>query len=300
MTTETMQSPVAPAELPADALDLVRRALAEDLAFGPDVTTTATIPADAVSTAALVARTSGVVAGLHVAEAVFAEVSGGRLRCVHHHRDGDRVRAGAVLMVVEGPTPAMLTAERTALNFLTMMSGVATATRTVVDAVEHTGVRVRDSRKTLPGLRSLQKYAVRCGGGVNHRMGLGDQALVKDNHIAAAGGLTRALEAVRAAAPDLPVEVECDTVEQVAEAVAAGATLVMLDNMTPDAMREAVALARSHPEVELEVSGGLDLRSAVTAAATGVDYLAIGALTHSAPALDIGLDLSLSAPGPAA
>jgi nicotinate-nucleotide pyrophosphorylase (carboxylating) len=194
----------------------------------------------------------------------------------------------------------MLTAERTALNFLTMMSGVATLTRSVVDAVEHTGVRVRDSRKTLPGLRSLQKYAVRCGGGVNHRMGLGDEALIKDNHVAAAGGITAALEAVRAAAPDLPVEVECDTVDQVAEAIAAGATLVMLDNMTPDAMREAVALARSCPGVRLEVSGGLDLDSAATAAATGVDYLAIGALTHSAPALDIGLDLTPQAPGPAA
>jgi nicotinate-nucleotide pyrophosphorylase (carboxylating) len=300
MTTDTVPPPVASTELPPGAVDLVRRALAEDLAHGPDITTTATIPADAVSAAGVVARTGGVVAGLHVAQAVFTEVSDGRLRCVHHHRDGDRVPGGAVLMVVEGPTRAMLTAERTALNFLTMMSGVATLTRSVVDAVEHTGVRVRDSRKTLPGLRSLQKYAVRCGGGVNHRMGLGDQALVKDNHIAAAGGLTAALEAVRAVAPDLPVEVECDTLDQVAEAMAAGATLVMLDNMSAEAMREAVALARSHPEVELEVSGGLDLRSAVAAAATGVDYLAIGALTHSAPALDIGLDLNLQAPGPAA
>jgi nicotinate-nucleotide pyrophosphorylase (carboxylating) len=290
-TTTTVPSPAT--ELPAGALDMVRRALAEDLAHGPDVTTTATIPADAVSTAAVVTRSPGTVAGLRVAEAVFTEVSGGELRCVHHHSDGDRVPAGAVLMVVEGPTRSLLTAERTALNFLTMMSGVATTTRSVVDAVVPTGVGVRDSRKTLPGLRSLQKYAVRCGGGVNHRMGLGDQALIKDNHIAAAGGLTPALEAVRAAAPDLVIEVECDTVDQVVEAIAAGATLIMLDNMSPDAMREAVALARPHPDVELEVSGGLDLRSAVAAAGTGVDYLAIGALTHSAPALDIGLDLTL-------
>ncbi len=292
--TSTRTHPVpAPAGLPPGAVDLVREALAEDLAHGPDITTMATIPADARSVAGVVTRAAGVVAGLHVAEAVFDQASGGLLRCVHHHRDGDRVPAGALLMVVEGPTCAMLTAERTALNFLTMMSGVATLTRAVVDTVEHTGVRVRDSRKTLPGLRSLQKYAVRCGGGVNHRMGLGDQALIKDNHIAAAGGLTAALEAVRALAPGLTVEVECDTLNQVAEAVRAGATLVMLDNMAPDTMREAVAVTRAHPHVELEVSGGLDLASARAAAETGVDYLAIGALTHSAPALDIGLDLGL-------
>jgi nicotinate-nucleotide pyrophosphorylase (carboxylating) len=291
MTTDTVPTAAASDELPTGALELVRHALAEDLAHGPDVTTAATIPADAVSTGHLVARAEGVVAGLHVTEAVFTEVSEGRLRCVHHHRDGDRVAAGAVLMVVEGPSRAMLTAERTALNFLTMMSGVATLTRSMVDAVQDTGVRVRDSRKTLPGLRSLQKYAVRCGGGVNHRMGLGDQALIKDNHIAAAGGLTAALQAVTTSAPGVTVEVECDTLDQVAEAIAAGATLVMLDNMTPDAMREAVARARPHPQVRLEVSGGIDLRSARAAAETGVDYLAIGALTHSAPALDIGLDL---------
>jgi nicotinate-nucleotide pyrophosphorylase (carboxylating) len=291
MTTDTVPTAVAADELPTGVLELVRHALAEDLAHGPDVTTAATIPVDAVSTGQIVARADGVVAGLHVAAAVFSEVSGGRLRCVPHRRDGDRVAAGAVLMAVEGPTRAMLTAERTALNFLTMMSGVATLTRSVVDAVQGTGVRVRDSRKTLPGLRSLQKYAVRCGGGVNHRMGLGDQALIKDNHIAAAGGLTAALRAVTTSAPGVTVEVECDTLDQVTEAIAAGATLVMLDNMTPDAMREAVARARPHPQVRLEVSGGLDLRSARAAAETGVDYLAIGALTHSAPALDIGLDL---------
>jgi nicotinate-nucleotide pyrophosphorylase (carboxylating) len=291
LTTDTVRTAAASDELPAGALDVVRRALAEDLAHGPDVTTAATIPADAVSTGHLVARAAGVVAGLHVAEAVFSEVGEGRVRCALHHRDGDRVAAGAVLMVVEGPTRAILTAERTALNFLTMMSGVATLTRSVVDAVQDTGVRVRDSRKTLPGLRSLQKYAVRCGGGVNHRMGLGDQALIKDNHIAAAGSLTAAMQAVRTFAPGVTVEVECDTLDQVTEAIGAGATLVMLDNMTPDAMREAVARARPHPQVRLEVSGGLDLRSARAAAGTGVDYLAIGALTHSAPALDIGLDL---------
>ncbi|HET6560872.1 MAG TPA: carboxylating nicotinate-nucleotide diphosphorylase, partial [Marmoricola sp.] len=276
--------------LPAGTVDVVRRALEEDLAHGPDVTTLATIPADAVSVAHVVTRGPGVVAGLQVAETVFAHASDGRLRCVPLVRDGDRVAPGDVLMTVEGPTAALLTAERTALNFLTMLSGVATLTRSVVDAVEHTGVQVRDSRKTLPGLRTLQKYAVRCGGGTNHRMGLGDEALLKDNHIAAAGSLTAALHAVRALAPDVPVEVECDTLDQVAEAIGAGATLILLDNMSLDQVRAAVGLADGR--VRLEVSGKLDLASAHAAAETGVDYLALGALTHSAPALDIGLDLS--------
>ncbi len=277
--------------LPPGTLDVVRRALAEDLAYGPDVTTEATIPDGSRSVGHLVTRASGVVAGLQVAEATFALASEGRLRCSPHHQDGDRVGPGDVLMTVEGPTHALLTAERTVLNFLTLLSGVATLTRSVVDAVEGTGVQVRDSRKTLPGLRCLQKYAVRCGGGVNHRMGLGDQALIKDNHIAAAGGLTQAFQAVKHRAPDLPVQVECDTLDQVVEALEAGATSILLDNMTPEQLRRSVALARAAGDVQLEVSGGLDLTSVRAAAETGVDYLALGALTHSAPALDIGLDL---------
>ena len=278
--------------LPPGTSDIVRHALAEDLAYGPDVTTTATISAGALSQATIVSRRAGVVAGLDVAEETFAQASDGTLTCATHRRDGDRVGAGEVLMSITGPTRPLLSAERTALNFLTLLSGVATLTRSVVDAVEHTDARVRDSRKTVPGLRSLQKYAVRCGGGVNHRMGLGDQALIKDNHIAAAGSLTAALAAVTAAAPGLTVEVECDTLDQVAEAVHAGATLVLLDNMDLDDVRRAVALTRDRSEVKLEVSGGLDLASARAAAEAGVHYLAVGALTHSAPALDIGLDLA--------
>jgi nicotinate-nucleotide pyrophosphorylase (carboxylating) len=160
-----------------------------------------------------------------------------------------------------------------------------------VDAVAHTDARIRDTRKTVPGLRVLQKYAVRCGGGVNHRMGLGDEALIKDNHVLAAGGIAAALTAVRAAAPGLPVEVECDTLEQVAEAIDAGARLILLDNMSAEQIREAVALARAAGGVELEASGGLTAESVRATAGTGVDFIAIGALTHSAPVLDLGLDL---------
>jgi nicotinate-nucleotide pyrophosphorylase (carboxylating) len=192
-------------------------------------------------------------------------------------------------MTVRGPLQAILTAERTALNFLCHMSGVATLTRRWVDAVAGTGARIRDTRKTLPGLRALEKYAVRCGGGVNHRMSLSDAALIKDNHVAGAGSVTAAFDAVGKLAPDLPVQVECDTLEQVAEALAAGAGLILLDNFSVADMAEAVR--RTAGLARLEASGGLCLQEAAAVAATGVDYLAVGALTHSAPALDIGLDL---------
>lgn len=275
-----------------DILDVVRRALREDLAHGPDITTDATIPTDAHGVAELRARTAGVVAGLPIAAAVFMESSDGRLRCERHREDGTSVAAGEVLMTVTGPVRDLLTAERTALNFVTHLSGIATLTRTVVDAIAGTRASVRDSRKTLPGLRVLQKYAVRCGGGENHRMALGDQALIKDNHIQSAGSLTEAFHAVRAAAPDLTVEVECDTLDQVEEAITAGATLILLDNMTTDQLRSAVQLARRAGGVLLEASGRLTPGAARAVAETGVDYLAVGALTHSAPALDIGLDLT--------
>jgi nicotinate-nucleotide pyrophosphorylase (carboxylating) len=189
-----------------------------------------------------------------------------------------------------GPVGRLLTAERTTLNLLCHLSGVATLTRRWVDAVAGTGAAIRDTRKTYPGLRALEKYAVRCGGGVNHRMGLWDAALVKDNHVAAAGGVTAAFDAVRTRFPGLPIEVECDTLEQVAEVIEAGADLVLLDNMSPATMREAVAIARGRG-VRLEASGGLSLENAHEVAATGVDFLAVGALTHSAPVLDLGLDL---------
>jgi nicotinate-nucleotide pyrophosphorylase (carboxylating) len=273
----------------ADVRRVIETALAEDLSLGPDVTTLATIPAHLTGRADVVARSTGVVAGLLVAEAVFAEVAP-QIAVEHNAIDGDRVSAGQVLMTVQGPLQAILTAERTALNLLTHLSGIASLTRLWADAVAQGGsARVRDTRKTLPGLRALEKYAVRCGGGINHRMSLGDAALIKDNHVAAAGSVTAAFDAVRAMTPDLPIEVECDTLEQVAEAVAAGAGLILLDNFVIDDLRRAVELVAGR--AFLEASGGLRLEQASVVAATGVDFLSVGALTHSAPALDIGLDL---------
>jgi nicotinate-nucleotide pyrophosphorylase (carboxylating) len=301
---------------PAAVLRVIRAGLAEDLADGPDVTTAATISAEAVGTAEIGARRSGVVAGLLVADAVFHLVGAGdgfaaavhsaatpivrddlppdatyglQVKSQHHVTDGDEISAGDVLMTVTGPVRGILTAERTALNLLGHMSGIATLTAQWVAAVAGTGARIRDTRKTLPGLRALEKYAVRCGGGVNHRMSLSDAALIKDNHVAGAGSVTAAFDAVGKLAPDLPVEVECDTLEQVDEAVAAGADLILLDNFSVADMAEAVK--RTAGLAKLEASGGLRLEDAAAVAATGVDYLAVGALTHSAPVLDIGLDL---------
>jgi nicotinate-nucleotide pyrophosphorylase (carboxylating) len=277
---------------PASVVRVIRAGLAEDLADGPDVTTAATIRQGQLGTADVVARAAGVVAGLFVADAVF-RLSGpsrglpGSAR--HNITDGDEVSPGQVLMTVSGPLDVILTAERTALNFLSHMSGIATLTRKWVDAVAGTGARIRDTRKTLPGLRALEKYAVRCGGGVNHRMSLSDAALIKDNHVAGAGSVTAAFDAVGKLAPDLPVEVECDTLEQVAEAVAAGAELILLDNFSVAELAEAVR--QTGGLALLEASGGLRLQDAAAVAATGVGYLAVGELTHSAPALDIGLDL---------
>jgi len=273
---------------PAMVASFAAAALREDLAGGTDVTTVATVPAGGRGSGDLVARTPGVVAGLPVAEAVFA-VASADLDCVELAADGDQVGAGQPVLSVTGPIRAILTAERTALNVLCHLSGVATQTRRWVDAVAGTSAVIRDTRKTTPGLRTLEKYAVRCGGGVNHRMSLSDAALIKDNHVAAAGSVARAFAAVRAQAPELPLEVECDTLEQVAEALAAGADLILLDNFTVADMAAAVRLAGGR--ALLEASGGLTLASARAVAETGVDYLAVGALTHSAPALDIGLDL---------
>ena len=269
--------------------DLVRRALAEDLAGGVDVTSAATVPADQIAVGDLVARAAGVVAGLPVAAAVFAAVDP-RVVVEPAARDGDRVGSGAVLATVTGPTRSLLTAERTALNLLCHLSGVATATARWVDAVAGSGAAIRDTRKTTPGLRALEKYAVRRGGGQNHRMSLSDAALVKDNHVLAAGGVRKAFALVRAAYPDLPVEVECDSPAQVREAVVAGADLVLLDNMTPAELAGSVAITRP-AGVRTEASGGLTLDRAAAVAATGVDYISVGALTHSAPILDIALDL---------
>jgi nicotinate-nucleotide pyrophosphorylase (carboxylating) len=281
---------------PAELRRVIETALAEDLSAGPDITTLATIPAALTGRADVVARKAGVVAGLVVAEAAFREV-GSEVAVEHKAVDGDRVAPGQVLMTVQGPLQAILTAERTALNLLTHLSGIASVTALWADAAAAGAAggsaRVRDTRKTLPGLRALEKYAVRCGGGVNHRMSLGDAALIKDNHVAAAGSVRAAFEAVRAMAPDLPIEVECDTLEQVAEAVEAGAALILLDNFSLDQLRAAVELVDRR--AFLEASGGLRLDQAAAVAGSGVDYLSVGALTHSAPALDIGLDLVAAA-----
>lgn len=273
--------------------DLVRRALAEDLAGGVDVTSVATIPFDLQGTAAFVARAPGVVAGIGVAATVLQLL--GPVQ-VERTDDARPVRAGETVLTARGPVRALLTGERTALNLLCHLSGVATLTRAWVDEVAGTGARIRDTRKTTPGMRALEKYAVRAGGGVNHRMSLADAALVKDNHVIAAGGVAAAFTKVREAFPGLPVEVECDTVEQVREVLAAGADLVLLDNMSLAELRASVALCGPRG-VLTEASGGLSLDVARAVAETGVDFLAVGALTHSAPVLDLGLDLRLGAGG---
>jgi nicotinate-nucleotide pyrophosphorylase (carboxylating) len=274
---------------PVEVGDLVARALDEDLRLGPDVTSTATVAPDARAVGAVRARRLGVVAGVPVALAVLAAVDPEIVSEVGAD-DGATVAPGDDLMSVSGAARSLLLAERTLLNFLGHLSGVATATRAWVDAVAGTGAVVRDTRKTTPGLRSLEKYAVRCGGGQNHRNGLGDAALVKDNHIAASGGVAAAVARIRAVAPELPLEVECDTVDQVREALTAGARALLLDNMSLTDLTAGVAIAREYPEVTTEASGGLTLDDAAMVASTGVTYLAVGALTHSAPALDIGLD----------
>ncbi|MGW3290981.1 carboxylating nicotinate-nucleotide diphosphorylase [Streptomyces sp. NPDC001002] len=274
---------------PLEVEDIANVAIQEDLDHGVDVTTVATIPEDAVATADFTAREDGVVAGLRVAEAVLSVVCTDEFEVERHVEDGDRVGAGQRLLSVTTRTRDLLTAERSALNLLCRMSGVATHTRAWADALDGTKARVRDTRKTTPGLRALEKYAVRCGGGVNHRMSLSDAALVKDNHVVAAGGVAQAFEAVREAFPEVPIEVEVDTLHQLREVVDAGADLILLDNFTPGECEEAVGIVDGR--AVLEASGRLTLENAKAYADTGVDYLAVGALTHSSPILDIGLDL---------
>ena len=270
--------------------DTVRRALAEDLGDPPrDVTSEATIPADQTDTAEIVARAPGVVAGLPVAALVFAITSGGAVSFEQRVADGSRVVRGDVLAVVTGPTRALLTAERTALNLLCRISGVATHTRKWADALAGTKATVLDTRKTTPGLRALEKYAVRAGGGTNKRMGLYDVAMIKDNHKLAAGGITAAYRLVRATFPEVPVQVEVTTVAEAVEAVEAGADFLLCDNMGPELLREVVDSVGDR--AELEATGNLTLETAAEYAATGVDYLSVGALTHSSPILDIAMDL---------
>ena len=298
MTPDT-DAALEAAGLPAhDVERAVRAALEEDFRYGPDVTSAATVGDAGVVTADVVARENGVLAGVPVALAVADLVNEtghagpGHVTATALRADGDPLKPGDAVLRISGPAAGVLGAERTLLNFLTHLSGIATSTRTWADAIAGTGAVVRDTRKTLPGLRALQKYAVRCGGGQNHRLGLGDAALIKDNHVAAAGGITKAIEAVRAAAPGVPLEVECDTLDQVREALEAGARFILLDNMGVAALREAVAVARAFPGVKLESSGGLRLGNAREVALTGVDYLSVGALTHSSRVLDLGLDIA--------
>ncbi len=289
-------------ELAAAGLDpdsvtaLVKAALAEDLAGGIDITTAAIVAADAHTTLDLVAHAAGVISGGPVAALAFELSNQSELRNQVTNvevfvEDGAVVEPGDVVMRAWGSTRELLAAERTALNFLGHLSGVATATASWVTELDQPGskTRVRDTRKTTPLLRSLEKYAVRCGGGINHRMSLSDVALIKDNHVVAAGGVAAAFAAVRARFPGVPVEIEVDSLSQLDEALGAGADLVLLDNFTIDQTRQAVE--RTHGRAVLESSGGLALADASALAATGVDFVAVGALTHSAPVLDIGADL---------
>ena len=274
---------------PDHVADVARRTLDEDLMGGVDVTSVATVPFDQEGVADIVARAHGVVAGLPLAAAVFDLAADDDIAVTLAMADGDTVKPGDVVLTASGLTRTLLTAERSALNLACHLSGIATATRRWVDAVAGTKAQILDTRKTTPGLRVLEKYAVRCGGGTGYRMGLSDAAMVKDNHVVAAGGVAAAYRAVRETFPDVPVEVECDSVDQVREAIEAGADLLLLDNMTTERLREAVAAAAGR--ARLEASGGLTLDRAREVAETGVDYLSVGALTHSAPVLDLGFDL---------
>ena len=268
-------------------LDLIKRALTEDLQGGEDITSVATVSGAEKVVADFVARKAGVIAGIEMAKAVLVEVGLTDISVLV--QDGADVEAGALLLTVRGDTRAILLAERTALNFLGHLSGIATLTRRWVDEVAGTQCAIRDTRKTTPGMRLLEKYAVRMGGGTNHRMSLSDAALIKDNHIAAAGGVVAAFSQVRAKFPSAPIEIEVDTIEQLKEVLPLKPDLVLLDNMSPQQCAEAVAIAAG--SCKLEASGGISLENAKSYALSGVDYLAIGALTHSAPVLDIGLDL---------
>lgn len=268
-------------------INLIKQAIAEDLQGGEDITSTSTIPVDSISVADFRSRKDGVLAGVEMAQAVLREC--GLTTIEIKKGDGEKISAGEVLITVTGNTRAILLAERTALNFLGHLSGIATETAKWVEAVAGTDCRVRDTRKTTPGYRQLEKFAVRMGGGTNHRMSLSDAALIKDNHIAAAGGVKEAFSAVRSTYPSAPIEIEVDTLEQLAEVLPLKPDLVLLDNMSPALCAQAVAIVAG--QTKLEASGGISLSNAKAYADSGVDYIAIGALTHSAAVLDIGLDL---------
>lgn len=271
---------------------LIRLALDEDLQFGPDVTSRATVAADARSVAHIVARQPGVVAGSAIPEWTLAQLTDDPDTFhVEALADGSRVNPGDIVATITAPTRLLLTAERTILNLLTHACGIATTTAAWVAAIAGTGAAIRDSRKTLPGMRNLQKYAVAVGGGVNHRLGLGDEAMIKDNHVVAAGGIGKALGRVRETYPDLWCEVEVDTLDQLDEILRARPDQVLLDNFSLADTREAVARRNDvSPQTTLESSGGLTLDVAADYAACGVEFLAVGGLTHTVTALDLGLD----------
>ena len=273
-----------------DVQEFVRRVLAEDMGSGGDVTSAATISADARFEAEMNCRQPIVVAGLEVAEAFFRELDLD-VRIDRLVNDGEAVGAGTVLMRLQGNARAMLTAERSALNTLQHLSGIATMTREYVEAIAGTGATLLDTRKTIPGLRVLEKYASRMGGAQNHRMRLDDGLLIKDNHVGVAGGVAEAVCAAKAANTGLPVQVEVDRIDQIEPALRAGADRLLLDNMPPPVLREAVALVAGR--VPLEASGGVNLDTIRAIAETGVDYISVGRITQSAPAVDIGLDYSL-------
>jgi nicotinate-nucleotide pyrophosphorylase (carboxylating) len=285
---------VAAAGLNVDSVgELVRAALAEDLRHGPDATTAATVPAGVSAEAEFNTRRAGVLAGVPLVLATLDTVLGAEdYKVLSSRSDGSALAEHDCALRIHAPVRGLLTAERTMLNLLCHLSGIATVTAAWVTAVAGTGCRIRDTRKTLPGLRELQKYAVRCGGGVNHRMGLGDAVLIKDNHVVAAGSVVEAVRACRAHAPGLPMEVEVSTLDELDAVLAEDVELVLLDNFTPGQCAEAVQRTRRRsPGTELEASGGLTLAAAREYAETGVQYLAVGGLTHSAPALDLGLDM---------
>lgn len=267
---------------------IVKDALLEDLGHGRDVTSELLVPMDVNAAVAMRARRSGVLAGLVPSLAAFT-LSDPDFSIAVHAQDGDTLEAGQDIAVIEGPARVILTAERTALNIAMHLSGIATLTRRYVDAIEGTDAKITCTRKTLPGLRALQKYAVRAGGGFNHRSGLDDMILIKDNHIAVAGGIKQALDAAREAGHSLKIEIEVDTIKQLEQVLKHGsADIVMLDNMDLKTLKKAVSLAKG--KIITEASGGVTLETVRKIAETGVDYISVGALTHSAPALDIGLD----------
>ncbi|WP_201607433.1 carboxylating nicotinate-nucleotide diphosphorylase [Psychrobacter okhotskensis] len=269
---------------------LVEDALTEDLGRRGDVTSQATIPADMQAQLQIKARQAGVICGMDLARLSFALVDA-QIAFIAQVTDGERVEADTVLAIVRGNARHLLTAERTALNFMTHLSGIATATRQIVDSVAEYPAQITCTRKTIPGLRILQKYAVRCGGGRNHRLGLDDAILIKDNHIAIAGDIKTAIQQAQNFAGHLiPIEVEVDTLEQLAQALDAGVSLVLLDNMSPEILSQAVAMCKGRARTE--ASGGITPETVQAAAKTGVDFIAMGYLTHSTTALDIGLDFS--------